>query len=124
MDVDVVESDSVRLRPSSAHAPDLVAALIVVPMLVVSRVWHCEGPVFVGEWIDWEVFEISIAEFVGILKPAIDLAFESPVEDFVGCGIEQVLSDPFKALSDVTVRSRVVFVEATAFGLIKDGGAI
>ena len=75
---------------------------------------------FVGEWVDWEVFEILVAEFLGILKPAIDLAFESPVEDFVGCVIVQVLSDPFKALSEVTVRAALVFVESAALGLSKN----
>ena len=115
MNVDVVEGDRVGLCSSSAHAPDLVAALVIVPMLVVSGVRHRECIVCVSEGVVWEVFEVFEVEFLCILKPATDLAFESPVEDFKGCIIVKVLSDPFKALGDVTDRSVFVFIVSSAF---------
>ena len=115
MNVDVVEGDRVGLCSSSAHAPDLVAALVIVPMLVVSGVRHRHRIVCVSEGVVWEVFEVFEVEFLCILKPATDLAFESPVEDFKGCIIVKVLSDPFKALGDVTDRSVFVFIVSSAF---------
>jgi hypothetical protein len=114
MNVNVVEGDRVRLCPSSAHAPDLVAALIVVPMLVVSGIWHCERQVLVAERISREVLEVFIAEFFRVLYPAVYLSFESPVEDFISSIIVGILSDPFKALGDVTVWSVCVFISSTA----------
>ena len=45
MNVDVVEGDRVGLCSSSAHAPDLVAAFIIVEVLIVSGVWHRERKV-------------------------------------------------------------------------------
>ena len=103
MNVDVVEGDCVWLSSSSAHAPNLVASLIVVPVLIVSGVRHRESPMSVIEWVCREVLEVFEAEFLGILYPALYLSFEPVVEDFEGCVIKEVLSDPFKALRDITV---------------------
>ena len=119
MNVDVVEGDCVWLSSSSAHAPNLVAALIVVPVLVVSGVRHRERPMSVVEWVRRHVLEVFEAEFLGILYPAVYLSFESPVEDFVGCVIVEVLSDPFKALRDIEVGSIVVFVVSAAPSLVE-----
>jgi hypothetical protein len=93
MNMDVVESDGIWLCSSSTHAPDLVAAFIIIEVLVMSCVGHCERKVGVSEWIIWEVFKILIAKLFCILNPAIWLSFESPVEDFVGCVLELVLTD-------------------------------
>lgn len=84
MNVNVVEGDGVWLDSSSAHAPDLVAAFVVVEVLVVSSVWHREREVGVCEWVSRHVLKVFVAEFFCILNPAVYLAFESPVENMVG----------------------------------------